>query len=102
MLIISLLISNESWVHDINALVPLDTLSLINSIPIGNEDKAIWKLSKSGLFTCSTAFKILRSQNVAPPIFNYIWMNEIPFKIFFFYVEAFEKESSSRCLSIQI
>ncbi|KAH0696697.1 hypothetical protein KY290_014082 [Solanum tuberosum] len=37
-------IINESWVHDINALVPLDTLSLINSIPIGNEDKAIWKL----------------------------------------------------------
>ncbi|KAL3377125.1 hypothetical protein AABB24_003503 [Solanum stoloniferum] len=80
-------ITNHQWDLDhIQYPIPIETLNLIKGTPIGNRDtndKAIWKLSNNGYFSCSTAFENLRKKNVASPIYNYIWIKEIPFKASF-------------------
>ncbi|XP_060188384.1 uncharacterized protein LOC132617405 [Lycium barbarum] len=78
----------------LNPTVKPDTLKLIKSIHISKEDEkdqAIWNTNSNGLFTCSSAFDLLRNKRVAPPIYNYIWIKEIPFKVSFFMWKLLKK-----------
>ncbi|XP_060185005.1 uncharacterized protein LOC132614552 [Lycium barbarum] len=60
---------NQQWELDDNPFsLSRDTLNLIKSIHIGKEDEkdqAIWNPNSNGLFTCSSAFDLLRNKRVS-------------------------------------
>ncbi|XP_060202921.1 uncharacterized protein LOC132631356 [Lycium barbarum] len=86
---------NQQWHIDDNPFsLPMDTLNLIKSIPIGKhdeKDQPIWNLNSNGLFTCSSALEFLRKKYVAPHIYKFIWIKEIPFKVSFFMWKLLKK-----------
>lgn len=46
----------------------------------GTLDEAVWTLNDSGLFTCSSAWEIIRKKKTKTMTSTYIWYKHIPFK----------------------